>query len=154
MIILPGDKHQPSKNNTVTIAVIEQSKSEVLLLQRNPDAYPNVPDPFPRAWELISGSVEDREKPDAAAHRELWEETSIVVPSLTLVGVSPYLSKGTPANNWIYMVLVEQQPPVMLSREHLAYAWRSFEDVVHMPLAFKHACIIEAIVTIVTGMSS
>lgn len=147
MVILSRDEHQPAKKNTVTIAIIEQVADEVLLLQRNPDAYPNAPDPFPRAWELIGGHVEDGEEPPAAAHRELHEETGIVAPALALVGVSPFLSEGVPANNWIYMVLVEQKPPVVLSQEHLAYAWRPLADTLHMSLAFKHSCIIEAIVS-------
>lgn len=146
MVILSQCVYQPSEKNTVTIAVVQQTTSALLLLQRNPDAYPNYVDAFPLFWELIGGGVETGEEPKAAAQREVLEETGIVISALELLGISPFLNNGASANNWIYIALVEKELPVVISREHVGYVWRSLEDALHMQLAFKHSCILEAII--------
>ena len=146
MLLLQQSEHQPTTYNTITIGVIERRSRKVLLLQRNPHAYPNYEDPFANAWELIGGHVEAGEEPQAAAQREAAEETGLVLSQLDLVGISPFLSRNRPASNWIYVAFVEHEMPIVVSREHLAYAWQSVADVLHMQLAFKHSRIVEAII--------
>lgn len=145
MVVLSHSEHQPTEQNTVTIAVIQRSARMVLLLQRNPDAYENYTDEFPRAWELIGGGVEAGEEPLAAAQRELLEETGIVVLSLELIGITPFCSKGASANNWLYLALVDKELPVVVSREHVASTWKPLTDALQMRLAYKHSSILEAI---------
>jgi 8-oxo-dGTP pyrophosphatase MutT (NUDIX family) len=144
MLILSESQYQPAQQNTITVVVIHQQ--EILLLQRNPNAYPNYVDPFPRAWELIGGGVEPGEDPQIAACREIYEETGIIVATLKLIGISPFSSKGAPANNWIYIAQVESKPLITLSNEHLAYAWQPLVKVLQMSLAFKHSQLLEVIV--------
>jgi 8-oxo-dGTP pyrophosphatase MutT (NUDIX family) len=127
------------------VALIDRIANNVLLLQRNPDAYPNYVDPFPCFWELIGGGVEIAEKPLQAAMREMLEETGIVLTRLDLVGIAPFVQRGEPANNWIYLALVDSPVDVILSQEHLAFMWVLVGEARHMQLAFKHSQILEAI---------
>jgi 8-oxo-dGTP pyrophosphatase MutT (NUDIX family) len=69
---------------TITVAIIQRNglgNDRILLLQRNPNAYPETSyvDPFPCAWELVGGHVEQGEEPIDATLREVREETGIVL---------------------------------------------------------------------------
>jgi 8-oxo-dGTP diphosphatase len=53
--------------------IIENMEGEVLLLLRDNKSTIT----FPNHWTLVGGKIEDGEAPEAAAHRELKEETGL-----------------------------------------------------------------------------
>lgn len=129
---------------TVAVAIVQKNAHDddrVLLLQRNPNAYPDTSyvDPFPRCWELIGGHGEENEQPLATAIREVREETGIVLlpEDCQFVESSPF--NGGQALNWLYTVEVLEELPVVLSCEHLAYEWVALAKALSMRLAFKHS---------------
>ena len=151
MIIHSINTYTSTAHNTITIIVIANDTRKILLLQRNPDAYPNYIDPFPRFWELIGGGVNANETPEDAARREAKEEANIQLVALQLIGISPftkwnrYTNQKEPANNWIYVAFVEEEYPITISNEHLGFQWHSLAEVQRIALAFKHSAIVEII---------
>jgi 8-oxo-dGTP diphosphatase len=133
--------------NTVTVALMTQG--HVLLLQRNPDAYPGYADPFGLFWELIGGHVEPDEEPLIAALREVWEETRInLVPAeCQFVSTMPFPGHGSLATNYLYQVSVPEELPVKCSHEHHGFAWTRLAQARTMKLAFKHSVLLERLVS-------
>ena len=64
---------------TVDIVIVDITRENILLIQRKNDPYKGM-------WALPGGFVDENEDLEAAAHRELKEETSINVEKLTQVG--------------------------------------------------------------------
>lgn len=137
---------------TVTVALMTNSK--VLLLQRNPNAYPHYVDPFPYSWELIGGHVEDGEEPLVAAIREVWEETGIQVKSVDLLACGmTFFHEGRDSNS-LYLAQLAEELPVTLASldesrgyqaEHLSYAWTPITQASSMALAFKHTELLHVV---------
>ena len=79
------------------------------------------------AWELVHGSIEPGELPAAAARREVFEETGMVVQRLYALTVNPFYL--TPRNTIqmavVFAAVVEHASVVMLSNEHDTTAWRT-----------------------------
>ncbi|WP_373061063.1 NUDIX domain-containing protein [Gemmatimonas sp.] len=79
------------------------------------------------AWEVVHGRIEPGELPAAAARREVFEETGMVVQRLYAIAVNPFF---LPRPNTIQMAVVfaavvEHASVVMLSDEHDASLWRT-----------------------------
>lgn len=86
------------------------------------------------AWGVPAGKFEGEEEAEAAARRELFEETGIQVQELALLGVL-YVRK--PSISYVYhafRVLLDQRPPIHLSYEHADYRWCSLKDLENLPL--------------------
>lgn len=79
------------------------------------------------AWEIVHGRIEAGEKPEAAAIREVREETGLVVTSLYNVTVNAfYLHRiATIEMALVFAAIVSSDAAVTLGEEHDAFAWTS-----------------------------
>ncbi len=101
---------------------------EHLLLHRAADepVYPNV-------WQVITGGVEEGETFVQGALRELTEETGLVARRCWVV---PYtasffsLKRDKILAVPVFLVLVDTSAEVILSNEHQAYDWVSYESAI------------------------
>ena len=84
----------------------------------------------PGAWETVHGHVEADEKPEAAAVREIREETGLEVDRLYNVTVQPfYLHKlETVQLAVVFAAFVAEPAEVKLAEEHQQFEWLSVED--------------------------
>lgn len=65
---------QPQKM-VITKVVIKSDKGNVLLLKSN----------YKETWQLPGGGVDDRESPETAGVRELYEETGLTINEVNLI---------------------------------------------------------------------
>jgi 8-oxo-dGTP pyrophosphatase MutT (NUDIX family) len=79
------------------------------------------------AWELVHGRVEAGERPEAAALREVREETGLAVTRLYSITVHPfYLPRlATVELAMVFAAIVDAPGAVTFGAEHDAYAWRA-----------------------------
>ena len=110
-----------SRREEVLIVVYRAGPSFLVLL-RSPESH--------GYWHLVAGGIEEGESPDAAALRELGEETGLTepvrfAPILLELG---YLADGD-REQWVtlhpYSVEVEQGWEPVLNEEHVEYRWCS-----------------------------
>lgn len=112
---------------------------EVLLIRRG-----NAP--FPGMWALPGGFVDPFEPPDAAARRELAEETGLLLKEgvpFSLLGV--YGERGRDPRGWtvsaVYVAEASPEAPDVVGGDDAAEArWHAVSAL--PPLAFDHARII------------
>lgn len=111
----------------------------VLLIQR-------AGDPHQGLWAVPGGHVDADEDVEAAAHRELGEETDLVVPSLELVGV--YAAPGRDPRGryvtWAFMALLDHLPTAIAGSDAAAVRWFPVAAALADPsqLAFDHGLIL------------
>lgn len=101
--------------------------------------------PFEGAWALPGGFVDEWETPDAAARRELAEETGVSWEgTLTLVGV--FGERGRDPRGWTVSCayLAQLRGDESLAAGDDAAAARWFPAVALPPLAFDHHKIVAA----------
>ncbi len=96
----------------------------VLVLQRAADGK------RPESWETVYGKVDSRERPEAAARRELHEETGLEPEALYNVTVSSFYLH---ASNTVQMCItfaafVPDDAAVIISDEHQRYEWVSIDE--------------------------
>ncbi|HET7456488.1 MAG TPA: NUDIX domain-containing protein [Gemmatimonadaceae bacterium] len=91
----------------------------VLVLQRALDTR------CPTAWETVHGRIEPGERPEAAAIREVREETGLEAERLYNVTVQPfYLHRfGSVQLAVVFAVFVAEPATVTLGAEHQASEW-------------------------------
>jgi 8-oxo-dGTP pyrophosphatase MutT (NUDIX family) len=84
----------------------------------------------PGAWETVHGHIERDEKPEAAAIREIREETGLEIDRLYNVTVQPfYLHKiETVQLAVVFAAFVAEPADVKLAEEHQQFEWLSVED--------------------------
>ncbi len=104
-------------------------------------------------WEFAKGHIEKGEQPEAAARREIKEETGIA--DITLVpGFKEYAKyffkksynlKGEAKKRapWVFKLVVfylarTNQETITISQEHKGFAWLPFEEAVKK-LTYKNA---------------
>ncbi|HEX4681723.1 MAG TPA: ATPase, T2SS/T4P/T4SS family [Gemmatimonadaceae bacterium] len=95
----------------------------VLALQRGLDTR------CPAAWEPVHGHIESGEEPEAAALREVREETGLEVDRLYVVRVQPfYLRKRAAVEMAIVFAAFVGNAPVTIAAEHQNHAWLTVDD--------------------------
>ena len=101
--------------------VIMVKGSKVLLLRRSPGS---ISSRSPWEWDLPGGHIDRGETPEDAAIREVIEETSLKISSLSNLGKDSNIGKLT------YFYLSDTwRGELQLSHEHTDYRWVGVEEV-------------------------
>lgn len=129
------DFPRPSVAVDVVLVSLE-SAPRLLLIRRKRD-------PFAGKWALPGGFIDENEPPEAAARRELREETGADGLTLELLGV--FGDKGRDPRGWtISIVYIARVDPMAITAragdDAAEVGWHSLADL--PPLAFDHAKII------------
>jgi len=79
----------------------------------------------PESWEMVHGKVEPGETLEAAARRELREETGLVAERLLSVTMHPFylVPRGTVQLAAVFAAIVPTTAAVVLGAEHDRHAW-------------------------------
>ena len=86
---------------------------------------------YPGIWQIVTGTIEPRERAVDAGLRELKEETGLtpkrfwVVPHTN----SFYVAEEDTLHHTIFFAAeFDDSERIMLSREHQSFAWMNYED--------------------------
>lgn len=124
--------------DTVVVAG-ERPRRAVLLVQRGAE-------PFAGRWALPGGFVDEGERPEDAARRELAEETGLRLDG-ALLPVGTFGDPGRDPRGWTvaaaYVVQVPGPPPRVTGGDDAAEAAWFAEDKLPVPLAFDHEAVVE-----------
>ena len=110
------------------LVVVHRPGPEFLVLLRSPEDH--------GYWHLVAGGIEDGEAPDAAALRELEEETGLAQPLRfeRLPRPLGYRRVGTGIEVTLHPFVAEAPPgwePV-LNEEHVDYRWCTAEEAARL----------------------
>ena len=95
---------------------------QVLTLRRSGKAHSR----SPGSWETVHGKIEPREKPAAAAIRELEEETGLTTSRLYSITTNPfYVHKSNVVQVAVAYAAFVDHTKVRLSAEHSSFEWLS-----------------------------
>src|SRR5687767_1782353 len=110
----------------VEVYVIRRNGGDwlVLTLQRASDTK------RPDSWETVYGKIDEDERPERAAVREVEEETGLEIDALYNLTVSSFYlhEKRTVQMAIAFVAFVDDSASVALSEEHREFAWLSVED--------------------------
>ena len=97
---------------------------QVLVLQRAADTR------CPGAWEAVHGSIEDGERPEHAAVREVREETGLPVERLYNVTAHPFYvhATGLVQVAVVFVAFVADAGEVTLGDEHRDHVWLPLDE--------------------------
>ena len=116
----------------------------VLMLQRTPHTI------RPGSWEIVTGSINDGERPEDAAFREVREETGLTIDRLYGVDVQPFylVQRSSVQLMAVFAAFVDESSMVVLNEEHERFEWldvgtaiaratwprtqRTIADIVHL----------------------
>lgn len=111
---------------TIEVYVVSLARGEwsVLALQRALDTR------CPGGWETVHGTIEPGEEPEAAALREVFEETGLDVQRMYSLSVSPFYLHRTHVVELSvgFVAFVDVGAPVTLGEEHTGHAWLSADE--------------------------
>ena len=138
----------PAFKRPVSVLVVVHCAGRVLLLERR----------SPRGfWQSVTGSLEDNESPEAAAIRELDEETSLSADGLAdlrLVQRFPILPEwsrrfepGVSENveHAFALELADPVEPLLRREEHLAFLWLPVPDALALASSWTNRNAIRTI---------
>ena len=82
------------------------------------------------AWEVVHGRIEQGERPEEAALREMREETGLEVERLYNVTVQPFYlhTLGSVTLAVVFAAVIGDQPKVTLGPEHARAEWLPARD--------------------------
>jgi type II secretory ATPase GspE/PulE/Tfp pilus assembly ATPase PilB-like protein/8-oxo-dGTP pyrophosphatase MutT (NUDIX family) len=121
----------PSRKTKIVAGVVEVyvirrngGDWRVLALQRASDTK------RPDSWESVYGKIDDDERPERAAVREVREETGLEIEALYNLTVSSFYlhEKRTVQMAIAFVAFVNDESEVTLSEEHQKHEWLSVED--------------------------
>ncbi len=77
------------------------------------------------AWEVVHGRIEDGERPEDAARREVAEETGLTASRLYIVSCQPFYLPRQAAVNiaLVFAAFVDSTLPLAFGVEHSAGEW-------------------------------
>ena len=110
----------------VDVYVIRPYRAEwlVLVLQRSAGTR------CPESWEAVHGRIEEGERPEEAAVREVREETGLAVDRLYSITCQPFYlhTSGVVQMAVVFAAFVREGGEVTLGDEHQWYDWVSMAD--------------------------
>jgi len=100
-------------------SVVLWKGDDILVMKRGLDGFGG------GGWFIPGGHVEQGERPDESAAREVFEETGIAIepPSLRLVDVMTYAGAGGTAHAIIYNAACPEGADPVINDEHLVWRW-------------------------------
>lgn len=114
--------------------IIVECRGKILLLKRHSK------DSHAGKWGLPGGSVNNSETYEAAAKRELKEETGLEVNDLEEIGFHNYEEPGLYIHYMVFRLKFRDRPVIVLSDEHSEYLWVSYDAALQMDdLIFKES---------------
>lgn len=121
------------------ILVTTEARPQVLLIQRGQE-------PFKGMWALPGGFVDEYEDLQAAALRELQEETSVDPAGMEFVQIGAFGDKGRDPRGWVVGVIYAALVPhtdlgVQAADDAAAAQWWPI-DGVPLPMACDHQLIL------------
>jgi 8-oxo-dGTP diphosphatase len=106
-------------------ALVVNEAGEILVLQRSEDDVRR-----PGEWDFPGGFVDEGEDFAAAVVRESKEEAGLTITDPQLVyAESEMMPQHGPGTWLLFVARVAGQPPVTLSFEHRAFAWKAPQAV-------------------------
>jgi 8-oxo-dGTP pyrophosphatase MutT (NUDIX family) len=110
----------------VDVVVFRQVQKgwQVLVLRRRADTR------CPGSWEMIHGKVEDGETLEAAARRELMEETGLTAERLLSITMHPFylVPRQTVQIAAVFAAVVPSDAPIRRGEEHDKHGWISVSE--------------------------
>lgn len=110
----------------VDVYVIRPYRAEWLVLALQRSAHTRCPG----SWEAVHGRIEDRERPEDAALREVREEAGLVVDRLYNVTCQAFYlhTIGAVQLAVVFAAFVREDAGVSLGPEHVQCEWLSMAD--------------------------
>jgi dATP pyrophosphohydrolase len=102
------------------------NKIEYLLLHRAADERV-----FPNIWQVVTGGIDNGEKASAAALREMKEETGLeplVMWAVPYIASFYSVRRDEIEHVPVFAAIVDANDEVIISHEHQAYEWLSYDD--------------------------
>jgi dATP pyrophosphohydrolase len=138
----------PAFKRPVSVLVVVHCAGRILLLERR----------SPRGfWQSVTGSLEDNESPEAAAIRELDEETGLSADGLADLGLvqrfpilpewSRRFEPGVRENveHAFALELADPMEPLLRREEHLAFRWLPARDALALASSWTNRNAIRTI---------